>query len=98
MPAFGLAAAAPAQLRKRYRVAIIGHTGRSNYGHNWDLDWNGIDAAEVVALADPDDKGRAAAVKRSRSQRAYADYREMLRKEKPDVVTVAPRWPISAWR
>ncbi len=76
----------------KYRVAVIGRTGRGNYGHGLDVVWNDIDRAEVVAVADQDSKGRAAAAKRLKAPRAYADYRQMLEKERPQIVSVAPRW------
>lgn len=78
--------------QKKYGVAVIGRTGRGNYGHGLDVVWNNIDRAEVVAVADEDAEGRAAAAKRLRVKRAYADYREMLEKERPQIVSVAPRW------
>ncbi len=77
---------------KRYRVAVIGHTGRGNYGHGIDVVWHAFDNMDVVGVADPDEAGRAAAVKRIHAPRAYADYREMLRREKPDIVGIGPRW------
>ncbi|MDX1980352.1 MAG: Gfo/Idh/MocA family oxidoreductase [Bryobacteraceae bacterium] len=86
------ALAADYKPKRRYRVAVIGHTGRGNYGHSWERAWREIAEAEVVALADPDEKGRAAAVARSGARKAYADYREMIAKEKPDIVTISPRW------
>jgi len=76
----------------KYRVAVIGRTGRGNYGHGLDVVWNDIDQAEVVAVADQDSKGRAAAARRLKAPRAYADYRKMLEKERPQIVSVAPRW------
>lgn len=76
----------------RIRVAVIGRTGKGNYGHGLDLIWNAIEQAEVVALADEDPKGRAEAAERLKVSRNYADYRQMLDKERPQVVTVAPRW------
>ena len=83
----GLAAA------KRYRVALIGHTGRGNFGHDWDLAFNSLPNADVVAVADPDQRGRERAQSRSRARKGYADYREMLRAEKPEIVAICPRWP-----
>ncbi|MGH9629188.1 MAG: Gfo/Idh/MocA family protein [Bryobacteraceae bacterium] len=77
---------------KKYRVAVIGHTGRGNYGHGIDMVWNAFEQMEVVAVADADATGRDAAIKRTRAKRGYADYREMLRKEKPDLVGIGPRW------
>jgi len=77
---------------KRYRVAIIGATGHGNYGHDWDLSWNSIPNVDVVAVADPDETGRARSVSRSHARKGYADYRDMLAKEHPDIVTICPRW------
>ena len=76
----------------KYKVAVIGRTGRGNYGHGLDVVWNDIDRAQVVAVADEDAKGRAGAAKRLHAPRTYADYRRMLEKERPHIVSVAPRW------
>ena len=76
----------------RYKVAVIGRTGRGNYGHGLDVVWNDIDRAHVVAVADENAKGRAAAAKRLNASKTYADYRRMLEKERPHIVSVAPRW------
>src|SRR5882724_5698908 len=82
-----------AQAHKPYRAAIIGETGAGDYGHQWDTGWNGLDAVEVIAIADADEKGRPAAASRSHAQRQYADYRQMLQKEKPDFVAICSRSP-----
>lgn len=76
----------------KYRVAVVGRTGKGNYGHGLDVVWNAFDNVEVVAVADPDEKGRAAAAARIKAKAAYADYREMLDKERPEIVSVADRW------
>jgi len=76
----------------KYRVAVIGRTGKGNYGHGLDVVWNDIEQAEVVAVADEDAEGRAAAARRLKALRAYADYRRMLEEERPQIVSVAPRW------
>ena len=76
----------------KYRVAVIGNTGRGDYGHGLDVVWKDIEQAELVAVADPDPKGRAAAERRLGVSRSYADYQEMLEKEHPQIVSVAPRW------
>src|SRR5947209_4648512 len=75
----------------RYRVAVIGRTGRGNYGHGLDVVWKALDNVEVVAVADEDDRGRAAAARRLGAPAAYADYRRMLEKERPQIVSVADR-------
>ena len=76
----------------KYKAVVIGRTGRGNYGHGLDVVWNDIEQVQVVAVADEDPKGRAAAARRLKVSKAYADYREMLEKERPQIVSVAPRW------
>lgn len=78
-------------MAKKYRVAVIGHTGRGDYGHGLHVVWNDIANVEVVAVADPVEKGRADAAKKTNAKAAYADYRKMLEKEKPQIVSVATR-------
>jgi len=96
--ATGLAALAASRPRaakasdSKYKVAVIGRTGRGDYGHGLDVVWNDIEQAQVVAVADEDEQGRTAAAKRLKAPRAYADYRQMLEKERPHIVSVAPRW------
>jgi predicted dehydrogenase len=46
---------------------------------------------KLVALADPDPAGRARIGKKISAPRLYADYREMLEKERPRLVSVAMR-------
>jgi predicted dehydrogenase len=73
------------------KAAVIGHSGRGNYGHGLDAIFEGRRGIEVVAVADPDAAGRAKAQSRTRAVRAYADYREMLGKERPQLVSIGPR-------
>ena len=73
-------------------AAIIGHTGKGDYGHGLDLIFNGREGIEVVAIADPEEAGRAKAAARCKALRQYNDYHQMLAKEKPRLVCVAPRW------
>lgn len=77
--------------KRRYRAAIIGHTGRGNYGHGLDTCFTGLPQVDVVAVADPDPAGREAAQERSGAATAYADYRQMLDHERPDLVAIGPR-------
>jgi predicted dehydrogenase len=79
-------------MAKTYRVAVIGRTGKGNYGHGLDVVWKSLDNVELVAVADEDEKGRAAAATRLGVKNAYADYKEMLDKEKPHLVSVADRF------
>src|SRR5687767_13309875 len=75
-----------------YRVAIIGATGRGDYGHGIDTVWKEIPNVEVVAVADASEDGRLKAIERTGAKTGYGDYREMLTKEKPDICAIGPRW------
>lgn len=73
------------------RVAVIGHTGRGNYGHGIDTLWLDLPEAEIVAVADADERGLATAVERLKAPKGYADYRQMLAEAKADIVAIGPR-------
>lgn len=83
-------AALPFVQEKSYRACVIGHTGRGNYGHGMDTCFDGFANIRVVGLADPNEKGREA--RKGKAERLYADWREMLSKEKPNLVSIGPRW------
>ena len=74
------------------RVAVIGHTGKGNYGHGLDQVWLAVPGCELVAVADADEQGRSEALQRLQVSKGYADYRKMLDEVKPDIVSIAPRW------
>lgn len=74
------------------KAAIIGHTGEGDYGHGIERIFAKIPGVEVVAVADPHEAGRAKAKVACGAMRDYADYREMLTNEKPDLVGIGPRW------
>lgn len=76
---------------KRWRVAVIGHTGRGDYGHGLDTMWLKLPETEVVAVADAEPKGLAKAQTKLPGVKAFADYRAMLAETKPEIVSIAPR-------
>ena len=77
---------------KMLRVAVIGHTGRGNYGHGLDTMWTQISETEIAAVADADPAGLAATQKKLGGIAGFADCRKMLAEVKPDIVAVAPRF------
>lgn len=78
-------------MAKTYRAAVIGATGRGDYGHGLDSVYHDLPNVQLVAIADADPSGLAKAGQRNKVTNLYADYRQMLAKEKPDLVSVAPR-------
>jgi predicted dehydrogenase len=76
----------------KIRAAVIGRTGRGDYGHGLDVMWNGLPGVELVAVADDDKAGLAKTAAKLKLNKAYADYRAMLDEMKPDVVSVGARW------
>lgn len=76
---------------KKWRVGIIGDTGRGGYGHGLDTMWKLIPAAEIAAVADADAAGLAAEVKKLGAGKPYASYKAMLATERPEIVAIGPR-------
>lgn len=87
----GTSLALRAENERKLRVAVIGHTGRGDYGHSLDTMWFAIPETEIVAVADPDAAGLAKAQARLKLSNGYSDYRKMLAETKPDIVAVCTR-------
>ena len=77
--------------KRNFKVCIIGSTGRGNYGHGLDVAWKNISTANIVAVADDNSRGRESALKRLNCKKGYEDYRQMLKVEKPDFISICPR-------
>ncbi len=73
------------------RAVVIGHTGRGDYGHGLEHIFKGRPGIELVGLADPVESGRAKIGKVIGAPRVYADWRELLDKERPQLVSIAMR-------
>lgn len=80
-----------AQNGAKFKAAVIGHTGRGDYGHGLESIFGNRLNIELVAVADPDPAGRARIAAKVGAPRHYADYREMLEKERPGLVSLAMR-------
>src|SRR5690554_1332691 len=78
---------------KKYKAAIIGHTGGGDYGHSYDTIFSNLAQVSVEAVADVSEEGAKQAAQRSGAARIYTDYQNMLEKEKPDLVSIAMRQP-----
>ena len=79
-------------MSKKYRVAIIGSTGRGDYGHDISTVWQQLpERVEVVAVADDNAAGLAKAAERLKVEKVFGDYRKMLDEQKPDIVAVCTR-------
>jgi predicted dehydrogenase len=77
---------------KPFRVAIVGHTGRGNFGHDLHKMWLNIPGAQIVGVADPDENGRNAASQALNHVQAHKSYRQLFSKQLPDIVAVAMRY------
>jgi predicted dehydrogenase len=86
----GLAVSA-ADSATKLKAAVIGHTGRGDYGHGLESIFGNWRNIEMVALADPDPEGRAKTAEKIGAPRSYADYQELLARERPQLVSLAMR-------
>lgn len=91
LAAAGRAAAEP----RRWRACVIGDYDRGGYGHGMHQLFALRDDIDVVALAEPHEQAREFYAKEAGAQKTYADYREMLAAEKPDLVAIGPRWTVN---
>ncbi len=74
------------------RACIIGDSAQGQYGHSLHRVFELCPTVKVVGLADPVEAGRAKFGAEAKAQTLYADYREMLEKERPELVAIGPRW------
>jgi predicted dehydrogenase len=75
------------------RVAVIGRTGRGDWGHAIDELWRDVPGTALVAVADESDQGLAAALNRAGldPSAGYRDWRRMLSTVRPDIVVLCMR-------
>ncbi|TWT95647.1 Gfo/Idh/MocA family protein [Neorhodopirellula pilleata] len=75
------------------KVAIIGSTGRGDYGHGLDTVWQRLKQTTIVAVADDNSRGLSRELTKLNlpSTAGHVDYREMLSRVRPDIVSVCPR-------
>lgn len=83
-----------AQSKRKYKACIIGDSKQGQYGHSMEHAFALRDDVATVAVADPVESERVKYAKIVGAERHYADYREMLEKERPDLVSIGPRCTI----
>ena len=82
-----------------YRIGVIGHTGRGDYGHGIDVVWKEIPNAKIVAVADADPNGLAAAAQAAVGRAGVSRLSARCSiKVKPDIVGDLPAVDRSASR
>lgn len=79
-----------------FRVAVIGRTGRGDYGHAIDDVWRDVAGTRIVAVADESAEGLAKAADRhgleaTDASAVFRDWREMLAEVRPDIVVLCMR-------
>ena len=74
------------------RAVTIANTDLGGAGHGLHRAFQANPDVRMVALADPVDEGRAELAAICDAERSYADYREMLEREQPDIVVIARHW------
>jgi len=85
--------AATSAAEPKRRVAVIGHTGRGNFGHGLDVVWQKLPdnaRVEIVGVADANAAGLKKAKTRLKTT-GFANYKAMLDELKPEFVSICPR-------
>ncbi len=75
-------------------ACVIGDSAQGQYGHSMHRVFDLCPNVRVAGLADPVEAGRQKFGAEAKAERLYADYREMLEKEKPSLVAIGPRWTV----
>ena len=78
------------------RVAVVGRTGRGDWGHAIDELWTAVEGTELVAVADESADGLGKAVERlgraaGSPPSGFRDWRAMLAEVKPEIVSLCMR-------
>ena len=92
LPPTAPAAAAPAAAAAPLRVCLIGDSEAGGYGHGLELLFVGRSDGVVVAMSDPHPEPRADVAAKIGDPKQYDDWREMIIREKPELVVIAVRW------
>ncbi|MBL8231181.1 MAG: Gfo/Idh/MocA family oxidoreductase [Bryobacterales bacterium] len=79
-------------MAQKLRTLVIGRTARGNYGHNLDVAAKTHPRLDVTAVADDNAEGLRKAADRLQLKNTYADWKQALKQEQPQVVVIAMRW------
>ena len=74
------------------KAVVMGHTGAGDFGSHLDLVFQRLDGVRLFAISDGDTGAVDEALIKAGAPNGYSDFWEMLETEKPDLVSVAPRW------
>ena len=81
-------------MSKTWRIGVIDHYRNAAKGsHGTHVAFAGLPNAEIVAVADPDDKSRSDLLRETGAKKGYASWTELLDREQPDIVCVCSRLP-----
>ena len=80
------------RLSSELKAVAIADTARGGAGHSLHRAFELNPRVEMAALSDPDEQGRAKLSAECGAATAYADYRTMLEREKPDIAVIARHW------
>lgn len=81
-------------MSRTWRIGVVDHYRKRAKGdHGTHMAFAGLPNAEIVAVADPDEESRLATQRETGAPRLYADWAELLDRERPDIVCVCSRLP-----
>ncbi|MBN2582295.1 MAG: Gfo/Idh/MocA family oxidoreductase [Planctomycetes bacterium] len=81
--------------KRTWRVGVIDYQRlKARGGHGIHEAFMGLPGVEICAVADPDEESRKGLLKDTGAAAAYGDWRELLDRERPDVVCLCSRLPV----
>ena len=81
-------------MSKTWRIGVIDHYRKQCKGtHGTHVAFAGLPGVEIVAVADPDEESRELTQQETSAPQQYAEWADLLEREKPDIVCVCSRLP-----
>lgn len=83
---------APADEQTELTAAVVGHTGSGDFGSHLDMVFQNLEGVKFLAVSDSNVETVDESRQRTGALEGYSDFRKMLEKESPSLVSIATRW------
>lgn len=80
-------------MARTWRIGVVTRAGEKG-GHGVELAFAGLPGVEIAAVADADPASRAKVQAATGARTGYADWQELLQRERPDILCLCSREPV----